>query len=69
IARPDVHLDRLTPIPGTPPDLLMIPPGCPFHPRCRFAKERCSVEEPELVPVGEHHSSACFYWEEVRRDQ
>jgi oligopeptide/dipeptide ABC transporter ATP-binding protein len=68
IARPDVHLDRLTPIPGTPPDLLAIPSGCPFHPRCRYAQERCSIDVPELETIDEHHSSACFFWKEVQVD-
>jgi oligopeptide transport system ATP-binding protein len=66
IARPDVHVDRLTPIPGTPPDLLAIPPGCPFHPRCTYATDRCSKEIPELETVSESHSSACFYWKDVQ---
>jgi len=66
IARPDVHLDRLKPIPGTPPDLLRIPPGCPFHPRCGYAKERCSTEIPPLEAISDTHSSACFYWKEVQ---
>lgn len=66
IARPDVHLERLTPIPGTPPDLLAIPPGCAFHPRCRFARERCTTDVPELERVSDTHSTACFFWEEVQ---
>lgn len=66
IARPDVHVDRLTPIPGTPPDLLAIPPGCPFHPRCTYATDRCTKEIPELDAVSESHSSACFYWKDVQ---
>ena len=39
-------------IPGTPPDLRALPPGCPFHPRCGFARDACRAEVPELVPVG-----------------
>lgn len=66
IARPDVRVDRLKPIPGTPPDLLAIPPGCPFHPRCSYATERCTREVPELESISEHHASACFYWQEVQ---
>ncbi len=65
IARPDVHLDRLNPIPGSPPDLLRIPSGCPFHPRCFLAKDRCSTEAPPLERITDSHSSACFYWQEV----
>ena len=68
IARPDVHLDRLTPIPGSPPDLLAIPSGCPFHPRCAYAKERCTSDPPVLEQVSGQHETACFYWEEVQID-
>ncbi|RLE26479.1 MAG: methionine ABC transporter ATP-binding protein [Actinobacteria bacterium] len=66
IARPDVHLDRLKPIPGSPPDLLAIPSGCPFHPRCSYAKNRCATDVPELETVDGQHASACFYWKEVQ---
>jgi len=68
IARPDVHLDRLTPIPGSPPDLLAIPSGCPFHPRCTYATERCPAEAPPLEQIAGQHSSACFYWKDVQID-
>lgn len=39
---------RLQGIPGSPPDLVHPPSGCRFHPRCKFAKPVCSVEEPEM---------------------
>jgi len=68
IARPDVHLDRLTPIPGSPPDLLAIPSGCPFHPRCTYATDRCPAEAPKLEQIAGQHSSACFYWKDVQID-
>ena len=42
---------RLLAIEGTPPDLLEPPSGCRFHPRCRFAVERCPKEEPPLEQV------------------
>ena len=66
IARPDVHLERLKPIPGSPPDLLHVPPGCPFHPRCEYAQAKCAVEVPEFEAITEQHSSACFFWQEVQ---
>jgi oligopeptide transport system ATP-binding protein len=44
--------DPLTPIPGSPPDMLHPPKGCPFMPRCPLAVERCINEMPPLVPVG-----------------
>jgi oligopeptide/dipeptide ABC transporter ATP-binding protein len=41
----------LKPITGSPPDMLHLPTGCKFQPRCPFAVERCSREEPALEPV------------------
>ncbi len=45
---------------GDVPSPIDPPPGCPFHPRCPFAKERCRVERPELSPCGEGRECACF---------
>jgi peptide/nickel transport system ATP-binding protein len=45
------RLTRLVPIPGTPPSLIRVPPGCPFHPRCRYGHlngGRSETEVPEL---------------------
>jgi oligopeptide/dipeptide ABC transporter ATP-binding protein len=58
--------ERLVPIPGAPPDLTIMPTGCSFAPRCRYAIDRCWNEIPELVEVGSKHHSACFRAEEVR---
>jgi len=41
---------RMTGIPGSPPDLRDIPPGCAFHPRCPMAFEACSIHLPTLLP-------------------
>ncbi len=49
----------LDPIPGLPPSLTAIPPGCPFHPRCSFVEDRCRVERPALRELGGGHRSAC----------
>ncbi len=51
---PPLHGPRtpMTGIPGSPPDLRMLPPGCVFHPRCRFALDRCASDDPPLVAVG-----------------
>ncbi len=51
-------------IDGLPPHLAHLPTGCAFHPRCRYAISRCSEETPELEPVGDNHTSACFRREE-----
>ena len=56
---------ELTVIKGLPPALVNPPPGCSFHPRCSFAKERCKVDVPPLYPVPGGRASACHYWEEV----
>jgi peptide/nickel transport system ATP-binding protein len=54
--------DRLTPIQGSPPSLLSLPPGCPFVPRCPLARAVCDEQEPELVPTGEPgHAAACHF--------
>jgi peptide/nickel transport system ATP-binding protein len=42
---------RLTGIPGSPPDLRSVPPGCAFHPRCAFAFAACHTIVPALLPV------------------
>jgi oligopeptide/dipeptide ABC transporter ATP-binding protein len=49
----------LRPIPGAPPSLLDLPPGCPFAPRCPLAYQRCLDEEPALSQVDPGHDAAC----------
>ncbi len=51
---------KLNVIEGLPPDLVELPPGCSFRPRCPYAIEKCAVEAPPLMPVGEGHFSACW---------
>jgi oligopeptide/dipeptide ABC transporter ATP-binding protein len=51
--------DSLASIPGTPPRLTEIPPGCRFEPRCHVRIEKCKMESPPLVEVGESHLAAC----------
>ncbi len=51
---------ELIPIEGQPPDLVQIPPGCAFEPRCRFAVERCSTERPTLSAGSDGTRYACF---------
>jgi peptide/nickel transport system ATP-binding protein len=52
---------RLNVIPGRPPDLVDLPAGCPFAPRCRAAQHRCLAETPTLVDIGGGHEHACFF--------
>ncbi|MBX6773365.1 MAG: ABC transporter ATP-binding protein [Chloroflexi bacterium] len=61
--------EALRSIPGSPPDLRNLPPGCPFHPRCAVAIERCRVEEIPTVAVSPGQTVACLRWQEVRRDR
>ncbi|MEA1902184.1 MAG: ABC transporter ATP-binding protein [Actinomycetota bacterium] len=55
----------LAPLEGEPPNLLEPPTGCRFHPRCPFATEQCSAEEPELTEIKPGHSIACWNHEKV----
>ncbi len=61
--------DRLLPIKGTPPSLITLPPGCPFHPRCRaqdLIGERCRTERPEFRLVAPAHHISCHLSDEQR---
>ncbi|MBI3648941.1 MAG: ABC transporter ATP-binding protein, partial [Actinobacteria bacterium] len=60
IARMDTdRTERLRPIMGLPPSLIFVPSGCAFHPRCPYVFDRCSTEQPELIPSDGHHASRC----------
>jgi oligopeptide transport system ATP-binding protein len=52
--------EQLHPIPGSPPDLLNLPPGCPFAPRCPNALDICRQTMPPLDPVSPGHLAACW---------
>ncbi len=56
---------KLAPLEGEPPNLLNPPTGCRFHPRCPFATERCSIEEPPMETIADGHRVACWNWREV----
>jgi len=56
-------MQALASISGSPPDLVNLPPGCKFHPRCPYATDRCREEEPTLVAVAPGHLAACWYSE------
>ena len=55
---------RLVPISGTPIDLLHMPPGCPFAPRCDKAMQICLKERAREYWVGRDHLSAC--WQNIK---
>jgi oligopeptide/dipeptide ABC transporter ATP-binding protein len=61
---PDAAVERLASIPGQPPALIDVPPGCAFAPRCTFARDLCTADPcpPELEPAGADgsHTTACL---------
>ncbi len=65
IPRLDQKGQTLAAIGGLPPNLLRIPEGCAFHPRCRMAQDICREERPVLREVVEGRFSACHFAEEV----
>ncbi|QYM80396.1 ATP-binding cassette domain-containing protein [Horticoccus luteus] len=50
---------------GDPPSPLSPPPGCAFHPRCRYAVARCRERVPPLLPAGENRTAACIRLDEI----
>ncbi len=55
-------------IPGLPPDVAHLPPGCPFAERCDRAVEICRTEFPPFVQINENHHSLCHFAEEVYQE-
>jgi peptide/nickel transport system ATP-binding protein len=62
------RLDVLVPIEGSPPSLLRPPPGCPFHPRCKYRFEPCDSKRPPLVAIPGGHPDACHLSPERKRE-
>jgi oligopeptide/dipeptide ABC transporter ATP-binding protein len=73
LARLDGDQEWLHPIPGQPPSLVSLPPGCPFHPRCELSHGRvvCRTDFPALRAFGEggDHLSRCHFAEELAAAQ
>lgn len=67
LPRIGIELERLIPIPGTPPGGLDTPSGCAFHPRCEMSggRERCRSDVPALLELGSERASACHFPDEV----
>jgi len=55
------QIKTLQPIRGKVPSLLKIPSGCIFEPRCDRARERCSLEHPDIARTADEHLVRCFY--------
>jgi oligopeptide transport system ATP-binding protein len=70
LARPDMKTgEKLQAIVGSPPDLLNVPEGCSFHPRCPFARDVCVTDDPPLEEIAPGRLSACHFAQEVLRGQ
>ena len=59
ISHLDEKQERLRPIKGSPPSLIFLPKGCPFHPRCPYVMDVCKHEVPQLEAEDYPHASAC----------
>lgn len=57
---------ELSYIEGVPPDMIQLPPGCPFSLRCPYLSERCVSERPELVQVAPSIAAACWNLDQVQ---
>ena len=60
------RLHRLPSIPGSVPDLSVMPEGCRFAPRCKYAQDSCKQKLPELQTVAEGHRCACPFYRNAR---
>jgi oligopeptide transport system ATP-binding protein len=65
IPRLDQKGQQLAAIGGLPPNLMHIPPGCAFNPRCKYAQDVCREDRPPLREVAPGRESACHFAEEV----
>jgi oligopeptide/dipeptide ABC transporter ATP-binding protein len=65
--RVDQKGERLVPIEGSPPSLIRVPAGCPFHPRCPHRFEPCDKEVPAFKDRGGGHPEACHLPVEEKR--
>lgn len=59
---------RLRGIPGDPPDLADIPPGCSFHPRCAYSEQICRAEVPQREEIESDHFIRCHRWQDISED-
>jgi peptide/nickel transport system ATP-binding protein/oligopeptide transport system ATP-binding protein len=65
VPRAELVRQPLASIPGQPPLLFALPPGCAFAPRCRFMTQGCTEAKPPLIEVAPDHRSACIHHDRV----
>jgi len=67
-AFPNINKERrfAAGIPGNPPNLLQLPAGCAFYPRCHRRLEKCQHEQPPTTGLDDGHNAACFLLEDAR---
>ena len=56
----ETRKEKLIPIEGLPPDLIDLPPGCPFAPRCPYKVDKCLETNPKLDLAARGHKVACW---------
>lgn len=64
ISEPDMERERIK-LEGEIPNPADPPPGCYFHPRCRYVQERCRTDTPELIEIHPGHVVACHFADEL----
>ena len=67
VPNPEAPRERLVSIPGSPPDLLSPPAGCAFAGRCRYCRQRCREETPEMREIEPGRFVACHFVEEAAK--
>jgi len=63
----DTKKRRLEVVSGIVPNPLEFPPGCRFHPRCKYARDFCRTDEPQLISISENHGVRCFMHDPDRK--
>ncbi len=63
---PGTEREELNEIPGVVPDMSQLGVGCSFAPRCNYVMEKCYLEKPPEVRLGDNHHAHCWYVEEAK---
>ena len=69
IPRIEINRTELSPIKGMVPNPFNRPGGCPFHPRCESAMDKCRTIDPDISHLGEGHSVRCLLYEDTKEPQ